>query len=152
MCLKSFNNIYFRIPKNAAKYIRAPTKIKRKIFGLYTSNCVIPIYIRPAPNTDMHIVSKIFPLQLQFNTAVWKKYLKMSWPLALIGLFGVVYTFTDSVMLGYWNLFEETGWYNAAQKIALAGLIPMGLIGASFFPALSKVSKDAKKRISESLE
>ena len=90
---------------------------------------------------------KIFRLKLRLDTAVWKKYLKMSWPLAFIGLFGVVYAYTDSVMLGYLNMFEETGWYNAAQKIALAGLIPMGLIGAAFYPALSKFSKESKEKL-----
>jgi len=90
---------------------------------------------------------KIFAVKLKWNTAVWKKFLNMSWPLAFIGLFGVVYSYTDSVMLGYWNMFEETGWYNAAQKIALAGLIPMGLIGAAFYPALSKFSKESKEKL-----
>lgn len=90
---------------------------------------------------------KIFALRLKWDTAVWKKYLKMSWPLALIGLFGMVYTSIDSVMLGYWNMFEEAGWYNAAQKIVLAGLVPMGLIGASFYPALSKFSKESKEKL-----
>ena len=90
---------------------------------------------------------KIFHLKLKWDTAVWKKYLRMSWPLALIGLFGIVYTSTDSIMLGYWNMFEEVGWYNAAQKVVLAGLIPMGLIGASFYPALSKFSKESKEKL-----
>ena len=89
---------------------------------------------------------KIFPLKVKWNFLVWKKFLKMSWPLALIGLFGLIYSYTDSVMLGYWKMLAETGWYNAAQKIAMAGLIPMGLIGASFYPALSKFSKTSAEK------
>ena len=89
---------------------------------------------------------KIFPLKIEWNFLVWKKFLKMSWPLALIGLFGAIYSYTDSVMLGYWNMLAETGWYNAAYKIVTAGLIPMGLIGASFYPALSKFSKESKEK------
>ena len=89
---------------------------------------------------------KIFPLKIEWNFLVWKKFLKMSWPLALIGLFGAIYSYTDSVMLGYWNMLAETGWYNAAYKIVMAGLIPMGLIGASFYPALSKFSKESKEK------
>ena len=96
-------------------------------------------------STFFHL--KIFPLKVKWNFLIWKKFLKMSWPLALVGLFGVVYTYTDSVMLGYWNMFEETGWYNAAQKIVLAGLIPMGFIGASFYPALSKFSRESKEKL-----
>ncbi len=89
---------------------------------------------------------KIFPLKIEWNFLVWKKFLKMSWPLALIGLFGTIYNYTDSVMLGYWNMLAETGWYNAAYKIVMAGLIPMGLIGASFYPVLSKFSKESKEK------
>ena len=89
---------------------------------------------------------KIFPLKIKWDFLVWRKFLKMSWPLALIGLFGVIYSYTDSVMLGYWNLLAETGWYNAAYKIVMAGLIPMGLIAASFYPALSKFSKESKEK------
>lgn len=91
--------------------------------------------------------TKVFPVRLQWKIAVWKKFLKMSWPLALIGLFGVIYSYTDSVMLGYWNMIEETGWYNAAYKIVTASLVPMGLIGASFYPALSKFSKESKEKL-----
>lgn len=90
---------------------------------------------------------KIFPLHLRWNVAVWKKFLQMSWPLALIGLFGMVYSYTDSIMLGYWGMLKETGWYNAAYKIVTASLVPMGLIGASFYPALSKFSKGSKEKL-----
>ena len=90
---------------------------------------------------------KIFPLKLQWDFLVWKKFLKMSWPLALIGLFGMIYSYTDSVMLGYWGMMEETGWYNAAYKVVTASLVPMGLIGASFYPALSKFSKESKEKL-----
>ena len=89
---------------------------------------------------------KIFPLKIEWNSFVWKKFLYMSWPLALIGIFGIIYGYTDSVMMGYWKMLAETGWYNAAQKIVTASLIPMGLIGASFYPALSKFSKESKEK------
>jgi len=89
---------------------------------------------------------KIFPLKINFNLSVWKKFLTMSWPLAFIGLFGVIYGYIDSVMLGYWKMFAEVGWYNAAQRIVMAGLIPMGFIGASFYPALSRFSKESKEK------
>jgi len=90
---------------------------------------------------------KIFPLKLQWDFLVWKKFLKMAWPLALIGLFGVIYSYTDSVMLGAWNMLEETGWYNAAYKIVTASLVPMGFVGAAFYPALSKFSKESAMQL-----
>ena len=90
--------------------------------------------------------AKMFRLRLRWNVAIWKKYLRMSWPLALSALFAVLYSYVDSIMLGYWNLFVETGWYNAAQRVMLASLLPMGFVGASFLPALSKLSRESKDR------
>jgi O-antigen/teichoic acid export membrane protein len=77
---------------------------------------------------------------------VWKKFLAMSWPLALTGLFGTIYGSIDSVMMGYRGMITETGWYNVAYKIMMVGLIPMGLIAASFFPVLSKLSKESREK------
>ena len=89
---------------------------------------------------------KVLPLKVKFDFFVWKKFLTMSWPLAITGLFSAVYHHTDSVMMGYWQMMTEVGWYNAAHKIALFGLIPAGLISGSFYPALSKFSKDSKDK------
>jgi len=90
---------------------------------------------------------RIFPLRIAWDIAVWKKFMRMSWPLALIGVFGAIYSFTDSVMLGYWGLIIETGWYNAAYKLVTASLIPMGFIGAAFYPMLSKFSRESKEKL-----
>lgn len=89
---------------------------------------------------------RVLPLKIRWNFSVWKKFLRLSWPLALMAIFGVVYNYTDSVMLGYWGELAQTGWYNAALRITMAGLIPMGFIGASFYPALSKFSKESKEK------
>jgi len=90
--------------------------------------------------------SKISKFKIEWNFIVWKKFLKMSWPLALMGLFGVIYSYTDSVMLGYLNMIKETGLYNAASKIAMVNLAPTGLIAASFYPALSRFSDESKEK------
>lgn len=89
---------------------------------------------------------KIFPLRIKWDFLVWKKFLIMSWPLALIGLFGMIYSYIDSVMLGYLGMIAETGWYNAAYRIVTASLVSMGLVGAAFYPALSKFSKESKEK------
>lgn len=89
---------------------------------------------------------KIFALRIKWNFSVWKKFLNMSWPLALIGLSGLVYGYVDSIMMGYWNMLAETGWYNAAQRVVTAALLPMGFVAASFYPALSKFSKESEEK------
>jgi len=90
---------------------------------------------------------KIFSLNLNWDFSIWKKFLRMGWPLALMGLFGLLYSYIDSVMLGYLGMVQETGWYNAAQKIVMASLIPMGLLASSMYPALSKFSKESKEKL-----
>lgn len=90
---------------------------------------------------------KIFPLKVSWQKVVWRKFLVMSWPLALTALFGILYTYIDSVMMGYWGMITETGWYNAAYKIIMVSLIPMGLISGSFYPVLSKFFKESKEKL-----
>ena len=90
---------------------------------------------------------KVYRLRLSFNRTVWKNYLAMSWPLALAGVFGAIYSQTDSVMMGYWGQITQTGWYNAAYKIVGVTLIPAALISTSFYPALSKFIKESKEKL-----
>jgi len=92
----------------------------------------------------------IYKIKFLFDFALWKKILSTSWPLGAVAVAVVVYNYIDSVMLGYWNLLNEAGWYNAAYKIIGATTIPMILISQSFFPALSKAfcqSKDLLQKI-----
>lgn len=88
---------------------------------------------------------KVYPLRFSWNKYIWQRYLSMSWPIALAGAFTVIYSQIDSVMMGYWNLITETGWYNAAYRILGVALIPFGLISISFFPVLSQAFKKSKE-------
>lgn len=90
---------------------------------------------------------KIFGLRIAWQGSVWRKFLLMSWPVAMMGLFGVLYNYIDSVMMGYWGMIAETGWYNAAYRIIFVVLIPMGLFSGSFYPVLSKFFKESKERL-----
>jgi len=83
---------------------------------------------------------------ISFNIQTWKKFLKMSWPMALAGIFGVIYTSTDSVMLGWFKQFEAVAYYNAAQRFIWIAIIPAGLIYSSFFPAVNKIIDESKER------
>jgi O-antigen/teichoic acid export membrane protein len=90
---------------------------------------------------------RISPLKISFQKSIWKRILSMSWPLAIAGVFGVIYTNTDSIMMGYFGQITPIGWYNAAQKITNAALIIPGLIGVSFFPVLSKFFTKSKEKL-----
>lgn len=89
---------------------------------------------------------KIQRLSLSWNKSIWKKYLVMSWPLALIGLSYVIYNQIDSVMMGYSGQITQTGWYNAAYRPITMVILPAGIIAASFFPALSIAFKETKEK------
>ena len=95
---------------------------------------------------------KIYHLKLSFNRNIWRNVLIMSWPLALAGIFGTIYSQTDSVMMGYFGQITQVGWYNAAYKIIGATLIPVGLVSISFFPVLSKLFKESKKKLQKSFD
>jgi len=88
---------------------------------------------------------KVGSLQIVWSKTIWKKFLSMSWPLALAGIFGTIYTQIDSVMMGHLGQITQTGWYNAAYRIIGATLIPLSLISTSFYPVLSKYFKESRR-------
>jgi O-antigen/teichoic acid export membrane protein len=81
---------------------------------------------------------KFFNIKVLWDRKVWKKFLLISWPLALVGMFGVLYNYIDSIMMGLWGLMTETGWYNAAVRIITGAALPSVLISKSAYPLLSK--------------
>src|SRR6056297_1218262 len=90
---------------------------------------------------------KVFSLKIDFNTKIWRKFLKWSWPLAFTGLFATIYNNIDSTMMGAMGQVTEVGYYNAAYKIMMISIVPLGLIGRSFFPALSRSFKESKEKV-----
>ena len=90
---------------------------------------------------------KVFPLKISFEKSVWQRFLSMSWPLALVGVFGGIYSQIDSVMMGHWGQITQIGWYNAAYKIVGVALIPAALISTSFYPVLSRFFKESKEKL-----
>lgn len=85
--------------------------------------------------------------KLDFNKNIWKRFLKLSWPLSLGFIASWVYLNIDSIMMGYFNQITQTGWYNAASRITLAIVISGTLISRSFYPVLSKFFKESKEKL-----
>jgi O-antigen/teichoic acid export membrane protein len=90
---------------------------------------------------------KIHPLSLSWNKAIWQRILSLSWPLALIVIVTTIYNQIDSVMMGYLGQITQTGWYNAALKVVRVTLVPIVLVSQSFFPVLSKFSKESQEKL-----
>lgn len=89
---------------------------------------------------------KFYPLRLAPNRAVWKRYITMSWPFFASTIFSGIYDQIDSVILSSLKQIAETGWYNAAYKIAGGIFIPVSLISGSFYPILNKTFGESKER------
>ena len=85
-------------------------------------------------------------LKLQIDIKEWQRVFSLSWPLALSGIFALIYTYTDTVMLGFWKVFEQIGYYNAAQKIIALAIFPAALIITAFLPAFSRYSETDKQK------
>jgi O-antigen/teichoic acid export membrane protein len=90
---------------------------------------------------------KLVPLKIHYRKEIWKKFFNMSWPLAFITLFGILYTNIDSVMMGYFGMIKETGYYNAALRVTTVVLMPIALISGSFFPALSIFFRESREKL-----
>lgn len=68
--------------------------------------------------------------------------LKSAWPFAVMGIFGVLMTNIDSVIVGLFKTTKDLGLFSAAQKpISLMYLIP-GFLYTTLFPFISKFIKD----------
>lgn len=86
------------------------------------------------------------PLKLKWDKNVFKL-LKVSWPLTFGFMASWIYITITSIMLGYFNLLTENGWYNAASKIAYAAIIPATLIVNSFYPVLSDFFVNSREKL-----
>lgn len=90
---------------------------------------------------------RIYPLRFAFDTLLLKKFWEFSWPLGLAGVFGTVYIYSDSIIMGYLKQVTAVGWYNAAYQVIGLPIVVMTLISTSFYPALSRLAKESKENL-----
>lgn len=95
----------------------------------------------------------LFNFRFQRIKIKWDKnifyLLKISWPLTFGFMSSWIYMTITSVMLGYLNLIVESGWYNAASKIAYAAFMPVSLMAGSFYPVLSNFFISSIEKLQE---
>lgn len=89
--------------------------------------------------------SKVLQLKISLDRDIWKKFISMSWPIGLTSIFFVIYANINSIIMGYWGMTKEVGWYNAANKIAALAILPSTIVGKTFFPFLSEAFKNSKE-------
>ena len=76
--------------------------------------------------------------------------LKLSWPLTFGFINSWIFIFINSVILGYFGLIAQNGWYSAASKIALVAAIPADIIVRSFYPVLSDFFITSREKLQRS--
>lgn len=87
-----------------------------------------------------------FSILPKLDIAIIKKYFSMSWPLALSSVFAAVYLQFGSVVMGFWDMLEELGLYQASYRIANFVVFPATIIAAVFYPAISKSFKEDRSQ------
>ena len=76
--------------------------------------------------------------KMEVNWSFWKYTVKEALPFGLTGISGMIYTYTDSIMLSLMQGNEVVGWYNAAYRIILILLFIPSIINSAIFPSMSK--------------
>lgn len=112
-------------------------------YGYLFANLIVLIFVL------LFFHFQIQSLKLSCNRAIWKKFLRISWPLSSGLMLAWIYVPIDSIMLGCLGQITDVGWYDAASKIAIAAIIPAVLIARSFYPVLSKLFKESKEKLQQ---
>lgn len=88
-------------------------------------------------------------IELKYNRDAFQ-ILKISWPLSFGFTVGWICLNINSIMLGYFNLLTENGWYNASVRIIYILIMFAGLVIRSFYPMLSNFFVSSKERLQKS--
>lgn len=100
------------------------------------------------------VVVRRIRLRLRFLFDRWlvKEILQVSWPFAVYAIFQRLYTYLDSVLLGFLAGTEQVGLYQVAFKIIFAlQFLPMAFT-ASLYPALSAYWQSNRSQLAVSFE
>lgn len=137
----------------AIKIVHTIILVGLSFFGIfYFSSAIALGYSYLIANVFSVIILLLFfhfyfqRISISFNKNMFN-ILKISWPLSLGYVPIWVYITVSSIMLGYFNLITQNGWYNAASKIALVAMLPADLIIRSFYPALSNFFVNSKEKL-----
>ena len=88
----------------------------------------------------------------EFDWSFWKPTIKEALPFGLTGMFGLIYTHIDSVMLSAIQGDAVVGYYNAAYKLVLVLLFIPSISGTAIFPSMSKYYSILKVTVKSGIE
>lgn len=96
---------------------------------------------------------KFFIPKIDLDLNFWKPTIKEALPFGITGITGMIYTYTDSLILSLMQGTEVVGWYNAAYRLILILLFLPNAVNIAIFPLMSKLhyknGKNALKLINE---
>ncbi|MEK7569270.1 MAG: flippase [Patescibacteria group bacterium] len=78
--------------------------------------------------------------------------LKITWPLFIFGIIGVIMTYTDIAMIGWWKNSLDVGLYSVAQRLIQFLLVIPNLIAIAMFPVFSKLLTENPAELRPTLE
>jgi O-antigen/teichoic acid export membrane protein len=85
--------------------------------------------------------------RLAVDLPFWRRALRRSFPYALLGVIGLVYFRTDSLLLTWMKGTEATGIYTAAYRLLDAVTDVPGVIVAAMFPTLARLHIESKAKV-----
>jgi len=86
-----------------------------------------------------YLLNRIFPLKGKIKAPNMKtELMKFSFPLLLISFLGVIVTYADSIMIGFFKNPESVGIYNAAMPVAQILMAPSAIIVSLLLPVFSE--------------
>lgn len=87
-------------------------------------------------------IPKIFKLHrksgIESGKIAFKEMFSYSWPFIFYGIVLLIFSWTDSLMLGIFRTAEEVGFYNAAMPFAALIEFPLIIFIQFFFPLVTK--------------
>lgn len=87
-----------------------------------------------------------------WNKEMAKKIIRISWPFALYNIFQRLFTYLDSLLLGFLSAYSQVGIYQIAFKLIFAlQFLPMAFT-ASLYPAMSSYWQNNREQLKISFE
>ena len=88
---------------------------------------------------------KFSDITLEIDLSFWKPTIKEAWPFGIIAISGMLYTYTDSIMLSIFKGTEAVGWYSAAYRLMYLVLLIPTTINTALFPVMSRLYSSSSK-------
>lgn len=86
--------------------------------------------------------------KLSVDPSFWKPLIIDAIPFGLTGIFGMIYTYIDSIMLSFMKGDEIVGWYSVSYKLVLClSFIPV-IINRAVFPTMSRCYPSSRDGLS----